>query len=380
MNIVVVGFGRVGSAAIRELIAAGHSVVLIEQRLDRIERARRTGDFHAVRGNAIDADTQLLAGVDRAEVFLALTREDTVNLVAAQVARRKFSVPHAVARIYIPSRAAIYEQMGIATICPTLYTIEAIRDTVAKIAETKPVSKGAMPEARAASVRLSEAPLDETKFVLISGGGKIGSGLARTLLARGVEVAIMEKDPAQAARVSSEMDVPIFVGDGSTRSIQEIAGAARAKVLAAVTGSDEDNLIACQTAREVFKIEKTISRVNNPKNEEIMRALGVDTTVATTAIISSFIERELPGLQIRTLLSLDAGDVALIELQVPERSAVAGKALKDIAIPQQTNIVAVVRQGKTIVTRGDTEIHSGDTVLILVHREHEAAVRKLVLG
>ena len=378
MNVVVVGFGRVGSSAVRELREDGHEIVLIEQRGDRIDRASRLEGLRTVRGNAIDADVQRRAGVDRAEVFLALTREDTVNLVAAQVAKRKHSVPHAIARIYIPSRAPIFEALGIRTICPTLYTVDAIRTTVRDIAGQPPPPRAA--EAPLREPRRPPPALDESKFVLISGGGKIGSGLARTLLSRGIEVAIMEKDPIQAARVSAEMDVPMFVGDGSARSVLETAGASRAEVLAAVTGSDEVNLIACQTAKAVFGIEKTIARVSNPKNEELMRLLGVDATVATTAIISSYIERELPGLRIRTLLSLQAGGVLLFELKVPSGSPVAGKALKELPIPPSTNVVAVVRGGETIITRGDTRILADDTLLILVRQEREGEIRQLVLG
>lgn len=380
MRIVVVGYGRVGSSAIKELFAAGHEIVLIERRADRVERAGRVETLNTVLGNAIDVAVQARAGVDRADVFLALTREDTVNLAAAQVAKLKFSVPHAIARIYIPSRAPVYEKKGIQTICPTLYTVEAIRTEVEKIGASLPRPRGPSPEAKPRPSRISEQTLDETRFVLIAGGGKIGSGLATTLLARGVEVAIMEKDPLQAARVAAEVDVPVFVGDGSARGIMETAGGARARVLAAVTGSDEDNLIACQTAKEVFGVEKTIARVSNPRNEEILRALGVDATVATTAIISSFIERELPGLQIRTLLSLQSGDVQLLELQVPASSPAVSRAVKTLGIPPETSIIAVVRQGQTIITRGDTRIEAGDTVLILVKRDHEAQMRKVVLG
>src|SRR5512142_117594 len=183
VNIVIVGFGRVGSATVRELREDGHSVVLIEQRGDRIDRATRVEGLRTVRGNAIDADVQLRAGVDRADVFLALTREDTVNLVAAEVAKKRFSVPHAIARIYIPSRASIFEALGIRTICPTLYTVDAIRTTVRDIqglpAAPRPPAETARPKAR------RPPALDESKFVLISGGGKIGSGLARTLAGRG---------------------------------------------------------------------------------------------------------------------------------------------------------------------------------------------------
>ena len=379
MHIVVVGFGRVGSSAVRELREDGHDVVLIEQRGDRIERATRVEGLKTVRGNAIDADVQQRAGVDKADVFLALTREDTVNLVAAEVAKKRFSVPHAVARIYIPSRAPIFEALGIRTICPTLYTVDAIRSTVRAI-DGLPAEPRTAAELPRPKPRRAPAAVDESKFVLISGGGKIGSGLARTLAARGIEVAIIEKDPAQAARLSAETDFPVFVGDGSARSVLETAGAARATVFAAVTGADEDNLVACQTAKAVFGVEKTIARVSNPKNEELMRLLGVDATVATTAIISSYIEREVPGLQIRTLLSLQAGGVQLFELKVPAKSPVVGKALKDLPIPPSTNIVAVVRGGETIITRGDTRILADDTVLILVQQESEAEIRKLVLG
>lgn len=380
MRIVVVGYGRVGSSAIRDLLVAGHEVVLIEKRPDRVERAGRVENIRILTGNAIDVSVQAKAGVDRADVFLALTREDTVNLVAAQVAKMKFSVPHAIARIYIPSRAPIFEKKGIQTICPTLFTVEAIRAEVEKIDRNPPLAKEQPPEPKPRPSRISERALDETRFVLISGGGKIGSGLAATLLSRGVEVAIMEKDPFQAARVSAELDVPVFVGDGSARGVQETAGASRARVLAAVTGSDEDNLIACQTARDAFGVEKTIARVSNPRNEEIMRALGVDTTVATTAIISSFIERELPGLQIRTLLSLQSGDVQLVELQVPPAAPIAGRLLRDVALPVDTNVIAVIRNNETIITRGDTQVLAGDTVLILVKRDSEAQMRAVVLG
>lgn len=380
MNIVVVGYGRVGSSAIKELRAAGHSIVLIETRPDRIERARKAGDIRIVHGNAIDQDVQREAGVRQAGVFLALTREDAVNLVAAQVARERFHVPHAIARIYVPSRAAIFEHRGIRTICPTLYTVEAIRTAVEEIAQMPCSMRTPLPPDRPEPAPLFETPRDESKFVLISGGGKVGSGLAQTLAAHGVEVAIIEKDAIQAAKVAAEMDVPVFIGDGSVKGVLETAGAERARVLAAVTGSDEDNLVACQTAREAFGIEKTIARVNNPKNEEIMRQLGVDTTVATTAIISSFIERELPGLQIRTLLSLQSGDVQLLELQVSKASPSAGHLVREIPIPPGTNIIAVVRDGKAIVTRGDTDIRAGDTVLILLNRDQFEPMRRLILG
>jgi trk/ktr system potassium uptake protein len=380
MNVVVIGYGRVGSSAIRELMRKGHHVLLIEQRADRIERAQRVEHLEVVRGNAIDAEIQRRAHMHQADLLLALTRDDNVNLVAGEVARLQFKVPHVLARIYVPSRAAVVQELGIQTICPTLYTVDAIRQEVDRIAGTEPAAREEIHADTEIFAPIEERPLDESKFVLISGGGKIGSGLARALLTRGIECAIIEKDPNQAAAIGTHIDVPVVVGDGSTRSVLESAGIGRARVFAAVTGSDEDNLIGCQTAKDVFHVNKTVARVSNPKNEEIMRKLGVDTTVSTTAIISSYIERELPGLQIRTLLSLQSGNVLLFELQVPQDSPATGRPLKDVALPPDTNIVAVLRERTTVVTRGDTVIEPEDTVLVLTHREQEEAVRRAILG
>ena len=128
---------------------------------------------------------------------------------------------------------------------------------------------------------------------------------------------MIERDIRRAAALSNKLDCPVFVGDTSTHDVLESAEADRARVFVAATGSDQDNLIACQVARKVFGVPKTIARASNPKNEAVMAVLGVDSTVSSTAIIQQVIERELPTVRIKTLLSLQEG--AFPDPRIPSR-------------------------------------------------------------
>ena len=90
----------------------------------------------------------------------------------------------------------------------------------------------------------------------------------------GHEVAVIEQDAARAVVLSSKLDCQVFVGDSSTHDVLDSAGASRARVFVAATGSDQDNLIACQVAKKVFGVTKTIARASNPKNEDVMARLA----------------------------------------------------------------------------------------------------------
>src|SRR5437868_14904744 len=118
MNVVVVGYGRVGSALAREAIARGHSVTVIDNHTARVQRAVRLQGARVVAGNAVDVQVQREAAVGSADLFLAMTSNDNVNLVAAQIAVEVFQVVNVVARVYAPSRSEVTASRGIVTICP----------------------------------------------------------------------------------------------------------------------------------------------------------------------------------------------------------------------------------------------------------------------
>src|SRR4030095_13118011 len=221
---------------------------------------------------------------------------------------------------------------------------------------------------------------DESRYILIAGGGKVGVNLARELYESGHEVAVIERETWPAVALSQKLACPVFVGDVATNEVLEDPAAGRARVFVAATGSDQDNLIACQVAKKVFGIPKTIARASNPKNERVMAGLGVDSTVSSTAIIQQVIERELPTVRIKTLLSLQAGAFQILEYPLDGSSPATDRALRDIDLPQESNIIAILRGATTVVPRGDTVLSEGDLVVALVNTEPEAQLRIPLLG
>lgn len=374
MRIVVVGYGRVGSRTVKALVERGHSVALIGKEGTRLSRASQLEGIALIQGNGIDVDVQREAGMEEADLLLAVTRDDNVNLMAAQVARSYFNVPRAIARIYEPSHAeAIQEDPQLSIVCPTLNAVNMIVDGV----EGKELV-GAVPPAARMRPRYDEA--DQSRFILIAGGGKVGVNLARALLDSGHEVAVIERDPARASALSNRLDCPVYVGDSSTHDVLEDAGVAGARVFVAATGSDQDNLISCQLAKKVFGVPKTVSRASNPKNEAVMARLGVDATVSSTAIIQHVIELELPTVRIKSLLSLQDGEFQILEYPLDSSSPAAGRLVREIDLPQQVNLIAVLRGRTTVVPRGETLLNDGDIIVALVSRDREEQLKKALLG
>src|SRR3954470_5437081 len=131
-------------------------------------------------------------------------------------------------------------------------------------------------------------------YIIVVGGGKVGYYLTKTLLSEGYEVLLIERSPDKAETFSERFGPVVIGGDGAEAATLAAAGAARADVVIAVTGEDEDNLVICQMAKTKFHVGRTIARVNNPKNEQLFRMLGVDVTVSQTNYILHLIEQAIP--------------------------------------------------------------------------------------
>jgi trk system potassium uptake protein TrkA len=380
MKIVVIGYGRVGFRTVAALIERGHQITIIDKEASRLGRASQLEGVELVQGNGIDVDVQREAGIGEADMLLAVTLDDNVNLMAAQVARTHYHVPRAIARVYEPSHAeATQEDPQLIVVCPTLLAVTMIVEQV-DIAAKQPLAERLSPELPMVKPRQRLEATDESRYILIAGGGKVGVNLSRELYENGHEVALIERDPARAVALSGKLECPVFVGDSSTHDVLENADAARARVFVAATGSDQDNLIACQVAKKVFGVPKTIARASNPKNEEVMARLGVDSTVSSTAIIQQVIERELPTVRIKTLLSLQSGAFQILEYPLDSASPATGRLVREMDLPHESNLIAILRGHNTVVPRGDTKFIAGDVVVALVNTEKEAQLRLALLG
>ena len=217
-------------------------------------------------------------------------------------------------------------------------------------------------------------------YVLIVGGGKVGDSLAKALSIGGYDTALVEKEERIAEKIAEELDHVLVVnGDGCDPGRLEDAGIARAQVVVAVTGDDEDNLIICQLARDTFGVSRVIARVNNPRNEITFQKLGIDT-VSSTTIITKLIEEEATIGDIFTLLALKRGKLSIVEANVNAKSPVANKTIKEIKLPEDSILASIVRDNQVMFPKGDTLLLPGDSIIALSKIEQENALRETLLG
>jgi trk system potassium uptake protein TrkA len=217
-------------------------------------------------------------------------------------------------------------------------------------------------------------------YIIIVGAGKVGYFLAKRLCQNKHGVSIVEKDKTTCEEIAKELEVLVIRGDGCDPQILEQAGAARADVVAAVTGDDEDNLIICQLAKELFHVKRTVGRVNNPQNEQTFSELGVDIPMNSTEIIAKIIEEEASFSDFVSLLSFKRGKLAIVRVDLPENSPVIDKQVKDIQWPENSVLLSVVRQDDVIVPRGDTVLRAGDDVIALTMVGNESQLSNLLAG
>ncbi len=217
-------------------------------------------------------------------------------------------------------------------------------------------------------------------YIIVVGGGKVGYYLTKTLVNEGYEVLLIEKNPKKSAVYAERFGSVILEGDGAESTTLEAAGISRADVVIAVTGDDEDNLVICQTAKKRFNVPRTIARVNNPKNEELFKKLGIDVTVSATNLILNIIEQEIPERGLVHLFTLKHAELAIVEATVGKGAAVAGKPLSAIDFPPDTVISAVLRDGTMAIPKGDTVLLPRDEVIAIVNRASEEGLRQMLTG
>ena len=214
-------------------------------------------------------------------------------------------------------------------------------------------------------------------YIIVAGGGKVGFYLARELIAQGHEVLLIERSAARCEIIAAELGNVVQRGNADEASVLAEAGTNRAEVMVAVTGDDEDNLVICQVAKRRFNVPRVIARINNPKNEEIFRLLGIDATVSSTELILSVIEQEIPEQALVPLLRLRHADVEVVDITLPKDSSLDGVILRDIRLPPDSLVAFVIRGGESIFPTGGTTLRAGDEILALTRPKHEDELRKL---
>ena len=220
--------------------------------------------------------------------------------------------------------------------------------------------------------------------VVIAGGGSVGQVIAEQLHKGGHEVLIIDNDPAVVKRALAAREpegVPWFQADACEVSKLAEANVDKADVVAAVTGDDEDNLVTSLLAKQEFGVPRVVARVNNPKNEWMFNQMwGVDVAVSTPHLITALVEEAVSVGSFVRLLSFEGGKAKLAEVTLAAGSPAADKEISELGLPRDSTVVAVVRNDRIVVPRGDTLIRVGDEVLVLVTTDSEEDVRLILTG
>ena len=207
-------------------------------------------------------------------------------------------------------------------------------------------------------------------FVLIAGGGRTASQLATLLLAENHEVHVLEHQRDVLARMHHELPTEaIYQGNPTDPEALEQAGIRRAQAFTACTHSDAETLVLCFMARTQYNVPRTIARINNPRNAWLYDSkFHVDVALNHAEVLASLIAEEMSMGDMMTLLKLRRGQYSLVEEKLPIGAKAVGVAIKNLSLPEQCIIAAIIRRGEVVLPGGSTVFQVGDEVLAVTDR------------
>lgn len=218
-------------------------------------------------------------------------------------------------------------------------------------------------------------------LAIIVGGGRGGSYLAHDLQSQGYQVKVVEQRPDVVAKLRQEIDGEVICGSGTSPELLAQMGTDKAQLVVALTRNDEDNLVVCRLAKHHFHVPRVIARVSNPRNEWLYtKAWGVDVAISQTHLTAKVIEEEIGLGELVTLLKLNRGEAALVEICLPESSPCRGKAIRELVLPADSVIASIVRRGQLVIPRGDTVLEIGDEVLAVCAVAAEKPLKDALVG
>ena len=217
--------------------------------------------------------------------------------------------------------------------------------------------------------------------VAIAGAGNVGLFIANDLRSNGHEVLLIEQNPAVIDRSEILDGIEWHIADACEVSSLREANLGRCEVVVAATGDDEDNLVISLLAKQEFAVPRVIARVNHPKNEWLFNEnWGVDIPVSTPHLITALVEEAVSVGRLVRILQFEGGQARLVEVTLADDSPAIDQAIKDMDVPRNATIVAVMRREHVVMPRGDTVFEAGDEVLAIVTPESEDEVRRILTG
>jgi trk system potassium uptake protein TrkA len=218
--------------------------------------------------------------------------------------------------------------------------------------------------------------------IVVTGGGAIGRHVAADLTVRGHEVTLIEQDKATVEHLREEIpQVSVLFGDACEPWVLDDADLARADVVVAATGDDEDNLVTSLLAKQEFAVARVLARVNNPKNEWLFTdQWGVDTAVSPPHMLTSMVEEAVTTGDLVQLLRLEGGRISIVEMKLTSDSPAVGRPIYELRLPNDATIVAILRDGHVVIPQPETVFGAGDELVALAASGTELALQTTIVG
>lgn len=432
MKILIIGAGDVGFHLAKRLAHEGHALTLIEQDFEKSEQAKELLDASIIHGSGTDQDILREAGIGTADMLIAASGIDEVNILACLFASR-MGIKRKIARVknpsyYDPDSILKPRDLGIDLfIHPEEEVAEEIvrllmRSAASEIVEfedgkilmlgmkvdpTFPYINRQLKDMGTAEQRkhfrilavlkgdrtiipdgndyiskndqvfvvtakdylpelleLAGKADEKLKEIMVLGGGKIGRNVAKILEKQDIDVTVVESDKEKSVKLAGELNKAIVVhADGTEIDALAREGILNMDALVALTSDDETNMIACLMARHLG-IRKTIALVNKISYLPLMQVIGIDSSVNTRIATVNAILRLVRRGEILSIATFHGIDAEAIEVEIAEGDKLMGKPLKNLKLPRDALIAAIVRGKEVFIPYGDTIINGGDKIIV----------------
>jgi len=451
MNIIICGAGRVGFTIAKLLTEQNHSITVVDQSSEDIKKINDSLDVKAIVGKATLPSVLENANTKEADMIIAVTKNDEINMLICQIAYSIFKVPKKIARIrsqdYLnPKFSKLYNKENL-----PIDVIISPEVEIAKSIQRKLESPGALDNVPFAEnkIRLLEILIEENcpianiklneltkkfpklnanilgvvrdeKFIflkkndlmkvndkayltinsiqmketlnafghdekissniLIIGGGDVGFNLAKNIEQsfEDARLKIIEKDKERAEFIANELNNTIVInGNGLDEDILAEVNLEDVETVIAITGDDEDNLMASVLVEKFSKDKRTMALINKPNYSLLQSSLKIDDLIDPRMTTVSSILKHVHKGSIETAYTILNGEYEVIEAEIIETSELINKELKNSNLPDEIRIGAVLRKDEIIIPRSNFVFKNEDIVVFLAKRDQLSIVENM---
>lgn len=216
--------------------------------------------------------------------------------------------------------------------------------------------------------------------IMLVGGFNKTKAISRVLKERGYDITIVNKTKLDCIKLAEDTGVKVIYGDGSRPFVLEDANAQDMDMVIALTDSVADNLVICELAKKKFDVARVVSLLQDISKIDFFKRMGVDSVVCETEILSQLIEQNVIGEAYTNCIPIDNLNVSILEIRIPVEAPAAGKFIEDLNLDKDVVICCVIRGDESFIPKGNTQLFSGDKLILSCYEKDRHAVAKELTG